>query len=213
MIKHVWFDMAGTLYHETPSFKVEHNRLKYITYSKLVGQNDLEKAKQEYEALYSKHGSNSAVFVSLGKPSNYWQNAFDQLDVTNLLQPDSAVVKTLTTIKQIVPISLFSNFRLDQLESTLKHLGIPMKDFTHVLSGDDIVERKPALHGFRRMIELSNLPPNQVMYVGDRVDVDIKPAKQVGMATCLVYSQSEEADYNIQSIPKLVDIIKENTQS
>jgi putative hydrolase of the HAD superfamily len=86
-----------------------------------------------------------------------------------------------------------------------------MDDFTYVLSGDDIPERKPALHGFRKMIELSNLPPNEVMYVGDRVDVDIKPAKQLGMTTCLVYSQSDEADYSVESFPELTTIAMKNT--
>jgi FMN phosphatase YigB (HAD superfamily) len=207
-IKHVWFDMAGTLYRETPLFKDAHNKLKYSTYAKLVGQKDFEKAKEEYEALYSKHRSNSGVFVSLGKPSDYWQNTFDELDVTKLLQPDPAIHKTLKAIKTIAPISVFSNFRANQIASYLTYLGIPPEEFTYLLSGDDVKERKPALHGFHKMIKLSKVSPEQIMFIGDRVNVDIKPAKQVGMKTCLIYSQSEEADFSVQSFQELLDVVK-----
>jgi FMN phosphatase YigB (HAD superfamily) len=66
MIKHVWFDVAGTLYPETPEFNAVHDQLRYDTYAALVGQTDPLKSKQEYEQLYAKHGSNSAVFKALG---------------------------------------------------------------------------------------------------------------------------------------------------
>jgi HAD superfamily hydrolase (TIGR01549 family) len=209
MVKHVWFDMAGTLYEETPSFKAEHNKLKYVTYGKLVGQNDLDKAEAEYQALYVKYHSNSAVFQSLGMPSDYWQNKFDELDIRSLLTPDPKVANTLAEIKEFVPISLFSNFRLDQIESTLDHLGIPVSDFTYFLCGDDVPVRKPALDGFYKMMATSGLSADQNLYVGDRVEVDIKPAKRIGMKTCLVYSKSIEADYCVDTFPELTRVLRQ----
>jgi HAD superfamily hydrolase (TIGR01549 family) len=207
MIKHVWFDVANTLYPETPEFNLVHDQLRYDTYAALVGQEDANRAKTEYEELYAKHGSNSAVFTSLGKPSDYWQRVYEGMDTSQLIKPDPEVVGTLETIKAIVPISVYTNLRLTKTEEVLAQVGIPLNYFTHVLTGDDIAARKPALDGFHKMVELTNLPAAEIMYIGDRVKVDIEPAKKIGMVTCLLWDQSALADYCATSFAKLTDIV------
>jgi putative hydrolase of the HAD superfamily len=159
--------------------------------------------------LYQKYGSNSAVFRSLGQPSDYWMKALDGFDFTVLLRPDPEIPVTLARLKEVVPVSLFTNFVPRRIEMLLEHLQISKDCFTHILSGDDIVERKPALDGFYKMIELSGVSPNQNMYIGDRVDVDIKPAKRVGMQTCLIYSESRLADHHIGSFGEIEKIVKD----
>ena len=210
MLKHLWFDMAGTLYKETPEFQVAHDQLRYTTYAKLVGQSDSAKAKEEYEKLYAQHGSNSAVFRSLGQPSDFWMRAFEEMDVTTLLRPDPVIVETLAALKEQLPISIFTNFKREKVVALLEHLQIPSSLFTHTVTGDDVPERKPDLAGFHRMIELSNVPADQTMYVGDRVDVDIKPAKQLGMKTCLIYGESSEADYCVQSFGEVKKVVSQD---
>lgn len=71
-IKHVWFDLDGTLTTHSDSFEKAHNELRYRAYSDVTGKPVDEKLIQEFEALYKKCGSNSAVFTSLGKPSGFW---------------------------------------------------------------------------------------------------------------------------------------------
>jgi len=207
MVKHVWFDMGGTLYKETPEFKAVHDKHLYATYARLVGEQHIAKAKLDYDALYKQYGSNSAVFRSLGMPSDFWHKAFDELDVSSLLSPDFDTISTLKAIKKTLPISLFTNIKPNTIKNVLAHLQIPITDFTYIISGDDIKERKPNLEGFHKMVELTNLPPDEIMYVGDRIDVDIKPAKAVGMKTCLVWSSSDEADHSAGTFSELKDIL------
>ncbi len=209
MIKHIWFDVAGTLYRETPDFNVAHDQHRYKTYAALRGISDIEQAKAEFEELNKIHGSNSAVFTSLGQASDYWMRAFEELDISNLLHPDPEVVETLTYLHSIVPISVFTNLKADKILSLFKQLEIPTELFTHVLSGDDVRKRKPALEGFKLMVETSGLPANQNLYIGDRIDVDIKPAKTVGMQTGLIYDDSPEADYSFGSFDRIYSILKE----
>ena len=106
-----------------------------------------------------------------------------------------------------MPISLFTNDRLGNAEKTLSVVGVDIKWFTHVISGDDIAKRKPALDGFHLMIERSGLPASQILYVGDRAGVDIEPAKLVGMKTCLVYGESEVADFSFKKLSGLLTLI------
>jgi HAD superfamily hydrolase (TIGR01549 family) len=211
VIKHVWFDMAGTLYREAGEFQVQHDKLRYETYAAVVGEKDPEVAREQYEELYKQYGSNSAVFRSLGKPSDYWQRAFDDINLTGLVSPEKSVTNSLREIKTIVPISLFSNLKPEKIKSVLQLLEIPSDYFTHILSGDDIKERKPALDGFHRMIEVSGVDAAAIMYVGDRVSVDIKPAKEVGMSTCLIWGESTEADYSAKTFLELVEVVKQVT--
>ena len=210
MFKHVWFDFAGTLYRETPLFNEAHDKLRYSTYAKIVGEQDMSKAEEEYKTLYKQYGTNAAVFRSLGKSSSFWQDTFDELNIEKLLQPDPIVAETVEQISQQLPVSIFSNFKKDQILSFLKHLEIPATYFTHILDGDAITVRKPDLEGFRKMVELSGVPADQILYIGDRVVADIKPAKQVGMNTCLIYNESSEADYCVQSFGELEGIVEQN---
>lgn len=210
MLKHIWFDMAGTLYKETPEFRATHDELRYTTYARLAGQSDPAKAKEEYEELYAQYGSNSALFRSLGQPSDFWMRAFEEMDVTTLLKPDSVVIKALTSLKEQLPISIFTNFKREKVIVLLEHLQIPASLFTHILTGDDVPERKPDLAGFRKMIKLSKVPASEIMYVGDRLDVDIKPARQLGMKTCLIYGESDEADYSVQSFGEIKEMAVSN---
>ena len=139
-------------------------------------------------------------------PSDYWQNYFNTLDEVKFFKPSSNINKTLEQLKTIVPISIFTNVKPERNRRTLAAVDIKPEWFTHVISGDDIKERKPALDGFYLMIEKTNLPPEEILYVGDRVDVDIKPAKTVGMKTCLVYGKSSEADYSTDKFEDILSI-------
>lgn len=206
-IKHIWFDLAGTLYKETDEFNQVHDRFRYETYGKLLGISDPEQAKAEFLEAYAKAGSNSAVFRALGKPSDFWMKALNDMDFAAVLEPDPDVYETIAKLKELVPISIFTNFDTTRLANLLAHLKISINDFTHVISGDDIKERKPALDGFHLMIEKSQLPANEILYVGDRVAVDIIPAKQVGIQTCLLYETSPEADYCFENFRDILGIL------
>jgi HAD superfamily hydrolase (TIGR01549 family) len=207
-IKHVWFDMDGTLTVHTEEFDKVHDDLRYKTYASVVGRQVDDELIREYEELYKKHGSNSAVFTSLGKPSDFWMQYFDQLDQTRYYEPIPEIYETLDKLRTIVPISLFTNARLANTHKTLEVVNVNADWFTHIVSGDDIANRKPALDGFHLMIEKSAIPAQQILYVGDRVNVDVKPAKAVDMKACLVYSKSDEADYSFESFDEVLRIFE-----
>lgn len=206
MIRHIWFDMAGTLYRETPAFDAVHDKLRYETYAAITGT-PIDKAKEKYDQLYAQYGSNSAVFRALGKPSDFWQQTFDSMDLASLIKPDPDITETITMLSKSVPISLFGNFKQVKIEEVLKLLSIDKVLFTHILSGDDVTHRKPDLEGFHKMVELSNLPPGDLLYAGDRIDVDIKPAKAVGMQTALVWQVSSEADHSFENFTDLLTLV------
>lgn len=207
-IKHIWFDLDGTLSIHTPEFHEAHNRLRYKTYAEVIGKPLTDEIADEYEQLYKKLGTNSAVFRSLGFPTDYWMKRFNTLDKNDYYRPISDIYETLDKLKEIVPISLFTNDSSNGTEKTLKVINVKKGWFTHIITGDEVPERKPDLHGFRLAVEKSKLSANDILYVGDRVNADIKPAKQVGMQAGLIYSQSPEADYCFSSMTEILDLFR-----
>lgn len=131
---------------------------------------------------------------------------FDQIDQGRYYEPVPEIYNTLDILRDSVKISLFTNAKLENTLRTLEVINIDSNWFTHVISGDDIKARKPALDGFYRVIEKSGIPPKSILYVGDRVDVDILPANQLGLQTCLVYGQSSEANYSFLKFDELLSL-------
>lgn len=206
MIKHVWFDLEGTLTIRSDEFNEAHNQLRYETYAEVVGKPLTEELKQEFEKLYAKHGSNSAVFRSLGCSSDFWQTRFNTLDKAKYYVPIKTVYTTLEKLKNKLPISIFTNLKPGEIESTLKIIKVDKDWFKFIITGDDIKERKPELDGFYEIIKRTSLPPAEILYVGDRILVDIIPAKKVGMKTCLVWDKSNEADYSFKKFEDILSI-------
>ncbi|HLC70010.1 MAG TPA: HAD family hydrolase [Patescibacteria group bacterium] len=204
MIKHIWFDFSETIarLHED-----RHNELRYSTYASVVEKSVNEDLKKEYEQLYikSKH-SNAAIFRSLGLPSDFWSQKVNSLapqDLYTLADPD--IPKVLKKLKTIVPISIFSNLKLGDV---LPALGIDISLFTHVLSAEMLKEPKPALEGFYKMVELSQLPPSEILYIGDNVGKDVLPAKKVGIRTGLMWDNSKKADYCFNGFKEIFSVFK-----
>jgi HAD superfamily hydrolase (TIGR01662 family) len=68
-------------------------------------------------------------------------------------------------------------------EGILKSLDLPV-DFIGTSDGWGI--EKPASGFFTRAVEEAGVPAERVLYVGDRLDNDVKPAQEAGMATALL---------------------------
>jgi FMN phosphatase YigB (HAD superfamily) len=58
------------------------------------------------------------------------------------------------------------------------------------------------------MVELSGLEPNQHLYVGDREEADIVPAKKVGLKTVLVWNvePDTQADFSFDHVSNIISL-------
>lgn len=86
-----------------------------------------------------------------------------------------------------------------------------------IATSDDWGEAKPSAGFFAKMISIAERPPAQILYVGDRLDVDVLPAHQAGLVTCLIkrgpwgyiFAGSPElaiADLQITSLDELLGL-------
>jgi len=206
MIKHIWFDFSDTL---ASINKEPHNRLRYESYSKVVNKEVTSELMAEYEKLYEKNQrSNSAVFRSLGMASGFWSGIIYSLNPKTFYSlTDEKIPEVLNEMRNIIPISIFSN--LDQ-DKALPALGIDIKWFTYILTASMVKNPKPALDGFYKMIELSNLPPEEILYVGDHLGKDILPARSLGIKTGFIFGTEKEADYSFVDFKDILRFVESN---
>ena len=187
-IGHIWFDFSDTL---ASMERAEFEKMIYGAYAKATGKEITPELIADYKALLKEKKSNSAVFTSLGLPSDYLSNAAaDRTGMYHLT--DIKIPVVLQELKDIIPVSVFSNTRLDVV---LPSLGISPEWFTNILGPDIVKEPKPAPAGFLKMIELSKMPAERILYIGDDVEKDIMPAKAVGLRTGLLWKESDVPDY------------------
>jgi len=205
-IKHIWFDFSETLVFLK---KERNNRLRYETYAEVVGKPVTKELAAEYEELYKKFNhSNAAIFRSLGQPASFWSERVNAVEPSELYEMAAKnIPEVLEKLKGIVPISIFSNI---QLEKLLGPLGIRSEWFSNILSAAMIKEPKPALDGFYKMVELSEVPAGEILYIGDDVGKDVRPAKQVGIQSGLMWNKSSEADYSFSNFEEVLDLFNKN---
>ncbi len=202
MIKHLWLDFSETI---AVINKERHNKLRYESYAEVLGEKITPELIHKYEKLYqeNKH-SNAAVFTSLGMPSSYWSDRINSLSPGELYSlADENIPDVLGKLKLIVPISIFSNINL---EKVLPALNIDLKLFTNILSAGMLKAPKPALDGFYKMIEISKVPANEILYIGDDVGKDVLPAKKVGAQAGLIWKSSDEADYSFKDFKDILSL-------
>jgi HAD superfamily hydrolase (TIGR01549 family) len=207
MIKEMWFDLNGTLAMQTPEFLEALDALCFEAYAEATHQPVSDKVKAEYQAAYKKHGSKSAVFQALGMPKNFWASYFSRLDESKYYQPDERIYKTVDAIHKVLPIGLLSNSTPGRVERTLQAVHIDHSWFTHILTSKDISDPKPQPQGFKLMIAHSRANPSELVFVGDREDVDIIPAKRLGLITVMMWGKSKEADYSFTDFSRLLSLL------
>ncbi|HEY4522056.1 MAG TPA: HAD family hydrolase [Candidatus Paceibacterota bacterium] len=200
-IRHLWFDFTDTI---AAMDKTAFDDLIYSAYSEVVKKPVTDELVNEYKEQLGRHKSNSAIFTSLGMRAGYLSDkAQDRSGLYHLTDPH--VPKVIAQLKDLLPVSIFSNSRLD---ATLPTLDIQLGWFTHILGPDVVKNPKPALDGFHKMVELSNVPAEAILYIGDDVEKDLVPAKQVGMQTGLLWKESQEADYCFKDFSHILESFK-----
>jgi len=91
-------------------------------------------------------------------------------------------------------------------ESVLEYLGLPQYRYDIFTGEPDI--RKPNPLAFQQVCDFYNVLPENCISVGDQIRTDILPAKSLGMKTVLVGSKSDEADFCIDTIEQLPELVR-----
>jgi len=112
-------------------------------------------------------------------------------------------------------IALFTGKGIHTTTITLQEFGIAGY-FDYVVSGNDVVEHKPAAEGIRKILEHFTLQPDEVLMIGDAVS-DVKAARSAEVPIAAVVWDSYgkenvlamETDFVFHDVPSFRQWLRE----
>ena len=220
-LSHVWFDVDNTLYrlvgtelevlifHEMYKAVLERKDLlnsqakSSLAQLQRSGMAPHDAVEKFYDELYygdeSKGieglDSHSRVFKSLGLERQIANDAYNNPKIPEYVERAPPLIDLFAHFKKIdMPYSLYSNNRASTVDVVLERLGLVPKEFKFRIYGDSY-PKGLGDEGFDAIIARSNVAPANILFVGDRPSIELKPAKDKGMKTALVtWPKSDESD-------------------
>jgi putative hydrolase of the HAD superfamily len=138
--------------------------------------------------------------------------------LSKIATADPKIKETLISLKGLgLKLGILSNTFVNahSLEKQLKQLGI-LDFFTVRMYSYEFDFRKPDLRIFKIAVERLGEPTENIMYVGDRIDMDIKPALKMGFVPVLKAAYTNagktppDGTFKITQISELPELIKKS---
>jgi HAD superfamily hydrolase (TIGR01509 family) len=192
-IKYILFDAANTLIY------------KPLLWSKMLEVLDQHQIKVEEQKLLYNHKLLSESILFPDRTSeNFYYNFNTELLLSLGIIPtpqllsdifrnctympwakfeDTAWLKEAT-----LPMGVLSNFNTSLSTLLLELFG---NIFTHIIVSEEVKSRKPDVAFYQHAISTIGLAPEEILYVGDSLKLDIIPAQSLGLNTLLI----DRADY------------------
>ncbi|HLC70952.1 MAG TPA: HAD family hydrolase [Candidatus Nanoarchaeia archaeon] len=207
-IKAVGFDLDQTLYQETLETRALVRTEIYCFMAETMSI-PVSEAKQKFEQAYAQFDAGGRALESLGisEGSERLRDCVVKADVSRLLKPDTQLEQMMDRISKDYFTFLITESRRDDAIKKLHALGLCPSMFKFTSYWDTSSERKHTGTIYPLISNLNGFKPEEHLYVGDKLNDDILPAKRVGLKTVLVGSNSSEADYSISNIHELESLL------
>lgn len=206
-------DLDGTLYNFDNSdsvnftssrFYSEIKKRVYSFLSKKLGMSE-DTARELYESVKTEFNGE----VSLGLESKFGMDRYEFFAETWNLDPSQFIEKAnrLPLIQSLNGTTAFlTSAPRVWASEVLKYLNLGCYQDRLFTGEPDI--RKPNPLIFRQICDSFGFSPLEAISVGDQLATDITPAKSIGMKTVLVRDNSQEADYCINSVDELPELLR-----
>lgn len=205
MVKAIFFDVANTLLHKPSVFGMIKQVLEENGYQvdlktlevrhKLLSEviNFPDKTNGEFYNVFNKE-----LLYTLGIPpsENLIREIYNRCSYLPWEAfPDSKMINDLT-----FPLGIISNWD-NTLKQKLK--GFFSVEFNWVLGSQSMEMRKPSIDFYSKIIEITSLPPQDILYIGDSIKLDIEPTLSLGMNAVLI---DRIGIYTSQATPVIRDM-------
>lgn len=195
----VFFDVGDTLYVCPPMEKEYPNRLvALLALSRGVAVEDARRLLSDTVRDLNERARNPTkvrAMEELGFTRSQVHEAFCRVNPSEYLSSDRRTATVIRALATSYKLGVISNFKRIHLDHILAVLGLSSSMFGCGIVSEDMVEEiKPAREPFLKAVELSGDRPEQCLFVGNSIAKDMRPARQVGMATVLVKASPTSDD-------------------
>ncbi|GBC68650.1 Phosphoglycolate phosphatase [archaeon HR01] len=204
----VILDVDGTLY-RSRSYETHLQEKIVETLADMMAVNPRE-AGELLEGVKRATKTVSGAVETLGLDRHeFYRRLAARVAPSQYISSDERVVALLRFLRsQGLKVVLHTNSGRDLALKVLNTLGIDSSCYDILVTSDD-AEPKPSSQPYRYILERLGVGPGEVLYVGDRYEVELEPAKKMGMDTALVHGRgkSHPVDYSISSVLDLYNLL------
>ncbi len=207
-IKAVIFDVDGTLYRSQEYERhLYHMIVKTISwFTGLDNQQAAEKLRQQKHI----HKTVSKSIESMGiNRHKFFDKLAEYAEPEKYIAKNPEAVEVLRVLKQLgYKVALHTNSGRKLAEKVLRAIGIEDYCYDALVTSDE-AEPKPSINGYLLCASKLGVKPREALYIGDRPEVELKPAKEIGMKTALINAKSsaEFVDYRLTALKDVLNII------
>lgn len=208
-VKYILFDAANTLIHK-PELWLKINTV-LLNFGYKVNTEELKQKHKLLSEVIKFPDVTSQSFYSLF--NSELLNALGIIETPELLDaiftackylPWEAFEDTKALNSYIAtPMGVISNFNSGL--SVLLNEKLPLVSFEDIIISEDEGISKPSLDFYKVAIHRTGLKPNEILYIGDSLKLDIKPAQSLGFQVKLIDRDQTypTSPYRINSITDL----------
>lgn len=195
--------MDGTLYKPVPEMVADRLESSYLVIEKHRGWTR-EKTISEFKKTYPKVTPSitkaSALLGQIPLPQAAYENELYK-HRTKYLKRDPELVQLFKQLNSFSHYMLVNGIQ-SVTRKSLALLGVPAKTFTEIVTSEIVGVNKPDIKGYKYILHKTGLVPEKHLMIGDREQVDLAPAKNLGMKTCLVWAEktSHVADITLLKV-------------
>jgi HAD superfamily hydrolase (TIGR01549 family) len=206
MLEGVLFDLEDTLVIRK-SYQADVDQVTFEVIAQ-VRRCGVTEAQQLFQKARRSFPTTLATIKALGVPKEELHARLDQIELSNQVLVTKSVPGMVHQLAaKGLKLGLVTNMPRGLTLKVLRSAGIPLGLFTAIVTGSDVLWPKPALEPFCLAIRLMALRSYRCLMIGDREEVDIDPAKRLGMVTVLIGDTALRADYMLASLVDLESLI------
>ncbi len=209
-IRVIIWDFDGTLYKQIPELWEGIRTAELTVIMEHTGWT-MERAREEFYRVYKVRTPSGTQTVSIltGMPNSQASvESSRKTDYERFLAPDPRLPALFSALSGYRHYMLVNGSR-DSVRRGLAAVGLDASLFTEIVTSEIVGVTKPEPDGYRYILKQTGLPAHAHLMVGDREPVDLVPAKELGLKTCLVWSQEPGtvADVTLNTVYELPGVL------
>lgn len=209
-IKVLAWDLDGTLYPPTEEL---NQAIEQALVAALAAALDCSAAAaaKHYTLQKTKLKSSTKVLNHAGiNGHQFFTDLWTRLPLEQFIQPNPELERFFSASKNLTHVLHTNSNTLKIVKRKLACIGLSLSHFSKILTFPKNGYQKPDPEAFAMLTETVNEVSEKILYTGDRSEVDLRPAKKLGLRTALVtYGREQATDFEPDLIFKTTnDVLK-----